>query len=199
MPSWVTSLISAGVGAAGSGLASREKTSKQSSTSTVTTPDQYQPLQSGLIEDLMRRLADPSAGTDPVRIAGRNRINANFAGADQAVRDKLLTSGGQSGKYGAGIRRTENARAGALSGFEGDIASLILGRQDNTQSLAQRLLQSGQGRTTDGTSTEPGNVAGAVFGSLGSSLGTLSTLSTLSKLLSGGGGGYQTNYETPLR
>lgn len=184
-------LIAGGVGAIGSALGSRGSTSKSTSTSTssVNTPDSVAPLQQSLIDMLMKRMQDPTQGTDPVRLAGRNQINANFEGVDQAVRDKFGTSGGKSGKVGAGIRKTENARGTALSGFDGDIASLILGRQDNTLSLSEQLLRSMQGTTTtgSGTQTNPGNVAGAGLGSLGSSLGTLSTLSTLSKLLSGGG------------
>jgi hypothetical protein len=182
-------LIAAGVGAVGSGLASRAKTSTAAGTSTVTTPGELQPLQGDILEQLRRRLSDPSAGVAPIRAAGRTRINSAFSGADQALRDKFLTSGGASGKYGMGARKTENARAGALSGFEGDLASLILGRDDNTLSLSERLLQQGQGRSTTGTETQPGNVAGATLGSLGSSLGTLATLTTLNKLLSGAGGG----------
>jgi hypothetical protein len=173
----------------GSGLASRAKTSTAAGTQTVTTPGELQPLQGDILSQLRERMADPSAGTAPIRAAGRTRINSAFSGADQALRDKFLTSGGASGKYGMGARKTENARAGALAGFEGDIASLIFGRQDNTLSLAERLLQSGQGRSTTGTETQPGNVAGAVMGSLGGSLGQLATLTTLNKLLSGAGGG----------
>lgn len=184
-------LISAGVGALGSIFGSKSNTSKSTSTSStaVNTPDSVKPLQDSLIQTLLARMQDPTQGTDPVRIAGRNRINANFEGADQAVRDKFATSGGKSGKTGMGYRKTENSRAAALSGFDGDIASLILGRQDNTLSLSEQLMRSMQGSTTtgSGTQTNPGNPAGAGLGSLGSSLGTLSTLSTLSKLLSGGG------------
>jgi hypothetical protein len=184
--------LAAGVGAVGSGLASRAKTTKSASTSnaTVTTPGELQPLQGDILEQLRKRLQDPSAGTAGVRQAGRNRINSSFRGADQALRDKFLSQGGASGKYGAAARGVETARAGALSGFEGDLASLILGREDNTLSLSQRLLQSGQGRSVTGTGeqTAPGNVAGAVTGSIGNSLGTLATLTTLNKLLSGGGG-----------
>jgi hypothetical protein len=183
-------LIAAGVGAAASGLSSRAKTQNTTANTTVTTPGELQPLQGGILEQLMKRLSDPSAGIQPIRAAGRNRINQGFSGVDQALRDKFLSSGvgGKSGKYGAGARATENARQGAFAGFEGDLAKLQLDREDNTLSLSQRLLGQGQGRSSTGTDTTPGNVAGATLGSLGSSLGTLATLTTLNKLLTGGGG-----------
>lgn len=182
-------LLGAGVGAVGSGLASRAKTSTAAGTQTVTTPGELQPLQGDILEQLRKRMADPSQGTDAIRLAGRNRINQTFSGVDQALRDKFLTAGGASGKYGQAARGVEVGRGQALSGLEGDIASLIFGREDNTLNLSERLLASGQGRSTTGSETTPGNVAGATLGSLGSSLSTLSTLTTLNKLLSGAGGG----------
>jgi len=130
----------------------------------------------------MQRLLNPAAGTEPIVAAGRNRINASYAGADQALRDRLLAGGvmGQSGRYGTAVRTTELGRLGALGGFEGDIASLILGREDNTANLMTRLLSDVRGTTSSGTTTGPSNILG---GSVSGGLETLTTLMTLDQLL----------------
>lgn len=192
-----------GLTAAGSlagGLLNRPKTTTQNSSMTRTTPTYLAPLEGGLLQQLTQRMSDPTAGTESIRLAGRNAINQNYAGADQALRDKLLATGdGTSGKYGTAQRNLESSRASSLSGFEGDIASLILGQQNNTLSLAERLLQQGQGTNTTGSSTDPGNIAG---GAVQGGLGVLSSLLTLNQFLKkpaaaapsyttlGGGGGY---------
>ena len=185
----ILGLGGAAAGVAGSALSNTAgaRTGTEAASRTVTTPSELQPLQGDLLSQIQSRLTNPQAGIDPIRLAGRNVINRNYAGADQALRDKFLSANGASGKYGLAATGVENARAGALSGLEGDLASLSLGRQDNALSLGERLLSAGQGVSSTGTQTNPGSASGAALGSLGSSLGTLATLTTLNKLLSGGG------------
>jgi hypothetical protein len=202
-------LASAGLGAVGSFLSNKPKTTKTTQESSGTSsssgagssvrtlPGELKPLQGGLIDQLMASLQDPSAGTSGIRLAGRNAINQSYAGADQALRDKFLSSNGTSGKYGTAQRKLEGSRAGSLGGFEGDMASLVLGQRNNNMSLIERLLQQSGGVDTtnssdssqsskgSGTNTSPDNSMGAMLGSAGNSLSSLTTLMTLNKLLSG--------------
>lgn len=196
-------LITAGVQTAGGLLANRKSKATSSSTQntnstvTPTLAPEYQPLQAELLERIKRMLLDPNAGTEPLRLDARNKVNANYDGVDQALRDRLLGSGGgRSGKFGAATRRTELARIGGLSDLEGTFAGLRLGRQDQAISMAERLLLQGRGENRTGTAsgeqvgTQPGNMAGGALAGLGQGLGSLTTLMTLDKLLKGSGGRY---------
>lgn len=154
-----------------------------STTRTVLSPE-LQPVQDELIGNLLARFRDPARGTGNVRLAGRDAINRSFKGAEQGIADKFLSfqGGGKSGKFGNAAAQLEGARAGALGNFEGDIARLILERDDENFSIAQRLLALSGGRETtqSGTFTNPGSALGA-----GVSAGaeTLSTIFALNSLL----------------
>lgn len=163
------------------------KTSSTSGTQTMTrtTPDALQPLQGDILEQLRRRMQDPSAGIAPLRTAARNNVNANYAGFDQALRDRYATSGGESGKLGTATRQGELSRISSLSSIEPQFAGMILDQGNNNLSLAQRFLQAGQGSNVNSTgkTSSGGGIGGAVSGGLQ----TLATLFTLNKRLSAQG------------
>jgi len=128
---------------------------------------------------LQKRLADPTAGLEPVRTAGRNKINAGFSGAPDALREKYLTGGGtSSGRLDRAGRGMEMARMGALSGYESDFAKMILQREDDTLGLSERFLLSPAGERVQGTTTGPSNVAG---GALSGGMETATLLYALNK------------------
>lgn len=138
-------------------------------------------LESAVGGKLQKRLADPTAGLEPVRTAGRNKINAGFAGAPDALREKFLTGGGTaSGRLDRAGRDMEVGRVGALSNFEGDFAKMILQREDDTLGLSERMLANPAGERVSGTTTGPSNVAG---GAVSGGLETASLLYSLNKLL----------------
>jgi hypothetical protein len=127
-------------------------------------------------------MADPSQGTEPLRIAGRAKINTLYSGAPDMISRQLNARGfGNSGKKGKALIMTDLARRGQMAGFEGNLAENILNRQDTTMDLANRLLAAGRGVSTSGNM-----LGGAV--SAGSE--TLSTMLLLQKLLGSGVGGF---------
>lgn len=181
----ISGLLGVGSAVAG-GLANRSSRSTFSQATTPTLSPELQGLQTNLTKSLQDRLANPGASLEPLRLNARNAVNRNFAGYDQALRDRLLASGGgRSGKLGAATRAGELARIGGLSDLEGEFARLVAGREDSTAGLAERLLAGARGSSTSGSQTLPGNVAG---GALNSGLSTLSFFTALDRLLRGGRG-----------
>lgn len=142
----------------------------------------------------------PGEGLEPVRVARRDGINATYGGVVPALRDRMLSSGvTASGKYGRAVREAEMARLGQLNGLDGEIAQLVLSRQDAGTSLAQTLLGMGFGTdnsgdqwgSQEGTGVAPGS---AVAGGLGQGLQTLMALTTMDRMLQGGGGGWPSGW-----
>jgi hypothetical protein len=162
------------------------RTGENSATSTTnrTLSPELQPVQDELIQNLIARFQDPTKGTGDIRLAGRDSINRSFKGAEQGIADKFLSfqGGGKSGKFGNAAAQIEGARAGSLGAFEGDIAKLILERDDQNLNIAQRLLALGGGSETtqSGTFTNPGSAVGAGFSG---GAETATALYALNKLL----------------
>lgn len=206
MPQWAQAAMGIGSAVAG-GLANTrssrtapfESNQTQTRRSTSRTSRTLLPTQTqamGQLSDLSAKLlTDPAAGTQPLMDQARGNVNASYDGVTEAIRSKLLASGvNASGKLGKATTQTELSRVGALSGLEGDFASLILKRQDQGASLAERLLSMNFGsESTDedsgssrswGFNTQPGNAAaGAIGGGLSGLMGML----TLDRLLRAGG------------
>lgn len=166
-----------GGSALGGGLANRGT----SSTTSPTIDPAYAGLQSDLISRITQRMADPAAGTEPLRISGRAGINQLYKDAPDTISRQLNARGfGSSGKKGGALIKTELARRGELAGLDSKIAELILAREDTSMDLAMRLLGLGRGQTT----SQSGNVAG---GAVGPGIETLTYLDTVNKLLNAGG------------
>ena len=189
-------LLTGGSAIAG-GLNSRGGTSVTDQTRTRVLSPVQQLIEGMLGGTLQKRLADPTAGLEPVRTAGRNKINAAYSGAPDALREKFLTGGGTaSGRLDRAGRGMEMARVGALSGYESDFAKMILQREDDTLGLSERMLTNPAGERVQGTTTGPSNMLG---GSVSGGLETATLLYSLNKLLKAQTprtGTYNTSYDT---
>lgn len=147
-------------------------------------------LLGGLMEQYV---GNPQAYIEPIRMAQREAVNQNFAGADTTLRERYARgAGGASGKFGTAARQVDLARRSALTGVDTDALMKILDIQQGGAGIAQYLLGQTFGTTTSGTenrqysssgtSNQPGNMLG---GGLSGGLGTLSSLIGLNKILGG--------------
>lgn len=131
---------------------------------------------------IQQRLADPSAGVGAIKSAAVDNVNRRYMGANDKIAEQLAARGySSSGKVPITATQVETSRLGDLSNLEGQFGQMILNREDNTLSLADRLLQSAYGRTTTGT--DPGNSLGAGLISGGNALENLTSLMMLDRML----------------
>jgi len=171
--------IATGISALAGGLANR----KQTSTSMPTLDPAFGGMQSDLIAAIQKRMADPSYGTEPLRLGLMEGVNRRYSTLPQRVTTKLAQRGfGDSGQTGAALKGVELARMGEQGDIATKMAELTLGREDSTLDLINRILAGARGETRTGS----GNVLG---GAIGAGAGTMSMLTMLNKLLKGGGGG----------
>lgn len=171
----------AGGSAAASALSNRG--GKQTSTTRQILSPQQQEIEDLLVGKFKARLADPAAGTEPLRVSGIDRINRRFASLPDRLTEQFSQRGyGASGSLGGALKGVEFARQGAIGDLESELLEFILGREDQTLSLAERFLNP---RQTETVSTYPGN---KLAGGIGSGVSSLSTLLLLNKLLKPGGG-----------
>lgn len=131
-------------------------------TSRTLTPFQTQ-LQAPVYAQIMQQLQDPSAGVEPFRVAARNKVNANYTGLADSLRQQFFsTGGGGSGKYGQAVLQGDLARRGALSNVDQQAQESAAANQINWQQLAQGLLGMNFGSTSSGSSsgTSQGDTSG---------------------------------------
>ena len=103
---------------------------------------------------------DPMAGLEAIRSGALNRVNANYGGAIDAIKAKLLANGaGGSGKFNRAVRGTELSRIGDLSGLEANFANLASQRQIQGAGLAQGLLGVNLGSDSTSTTTQAANTS----------------------------------------
>lgn len=190
-------LLLAGGSAAAGALSNRKgartstSESKSGSRSSQTTTSEFgaaSGLNSQLLQTLMARLQDPTAGTEGIRAAGRTNINRQFRAALQSIANNLLAFGGKSGKAGSAFQQVELGRGAALAGFEGDITKQIFDRENDTLTLGQALLGLNRGQTSTGTNdvTSSGTDVGAgsaLAGGVNAGLETGTLLFALNNLL----------------
>jgi hypothetical protein len=150
---------------------------------------------------------NPTAALSPIRNAGLQGINQQYAAVpDQVARSMASRGYGSSGAMGNAMFNTNLARAGSVAGLEGQLAQMGLQNQQFGASLGNQLLNTGKGSASDaygttwnkgtgmGTSTTPNtSLASGLLGA-GSALGNLGNLAGLYGLLNsmggvGGGGG----------
>jgi hypothetical protein len=176
------------IGGAISALSNQPKTntstgnSTESGTSTTNrnlTPFQTQ-LQGPVYAQLMQQLQDPSKTVEPFRVAARNRVNANYTGLGDQLRQQFLTTGGgASGKYGRATLQYDLARRGALSDVDQQAQQSAAGNQFSWAQIANQLLGMNFGSTTTGSGTSSGTRTGTesqgspLTAGLGGFLGTL--------------------------
>lgn len=152
-----------------------------------------QQLNDSLTSAALERIMNPAAVAEPLRAATREKVNQNFAGVPDLLRQKYGATGYGSGKLGTAQRQAEMSRLGALSGVDSDFNQLILQLQESGIGLGERLLgQNFEDETYSsytgsesqrGTQVGPGSVAGGAFGNATS---TLSSLLAINKILGRG-------------
>jgi hypothetical protein len=168
---------------------SQSGTESGSSTATrVLTPEQQAAMRM-VSQQNMQSAANPFAAVDPMRMYARSHVNANYAGAEDAIAARYGTSGAKSGKAGTAGRMVEMARIGQLSGVDRDAAEMALGERNRAlQELMQLLgmafetqqnFSGTRSASGTGTSVGPGDPwggmlaggAGALLGGLGAKYG----------------------------
>jgi hypothetical protein len=180
-------LISGVASGIGGALANRKKTSTSTSTSTPTWGPEFSGLQTDAIDALRKRLADPTAGIDPLRYNALDQVNAGYSGLPNRVGTQLAKRGmGQSGKMGAALKGIDISRMRDLSTTGAAYDKMGLDQQDRTMQMIEQMLSLGRGTSSTGTSTDPGNMLG---GGVGAGLETFTTMLMLDKMLKGGSGG----------
>lgn len=146
-----------------------------------------QGLQGDLLSAIQKRMADPAAGTEPIRLGLLEKVNQRYRGLPSRVGTQLAKRGmGQSGQMGAALKGLELARSGEISDVNTSMASTILGREDSTLQLINQILGLNRGTTSTGTQTGSGNMLG---GAVGAGTETLTTMLLLDKILKGNTGG----------
>src|ERR1035441_8254141 len=145
---------------------SSSNTTNQNGTSTVgtsgassSTPTFSSGLQS-LMDSLQgystQSMTNPSAQLAPIQSAGLDQINQQYATAPDTVSAQLASRGyGSSGLMGNSLVKVANAKAGAQSSFNGQLAGDAVQQSQFGANLANSLLNTGKGTsaTTSGTST----------------------------------------------
>ncbi|MFH1110979.1 MAG: hypothetical protein V1790_17540 [Planctomycetota bacterium] len=154
-------------------------TTTWSSTQTPEWSPGYQSLNERLLAGIQDRLANPAAGTEPLRIAAIDATNRRFAGLPQKLATNLASRGyGKSGALGGGIKGLELARQGEIGGIESEFAKMLLGREDQNYNLAAALMGLNKGQEGSGTQKTTQSwlenimqIAGMGMGALGSYFG----------------------------
>jgi hypothetical protein len=127
---------------------------------------------------------DPSAGFAPIRQAGLDNINRTYMDVPNQVASQLAARGyGSSGSMGNSLYRVALQRGGAVSDFEGNLASKAIDQRNTGASLAQQLLSLNRGTTTTGTT--PDTSLSNAFGTGGSALSNISALMMFNNYLKG--------------
>jgi len=149
-----------------------------------------------LLSYSQQSMTDPTAAMAPMRNAGLANINQSYANVPGQVSSQMASRGyGSSGTMGDAMLKTNLARAGSQSNFEGQLAQMGQQQQQYGSGLAQQLLNSLKGTTTtaNGTTSSSGTSSGtetkpgpSIFSSL---IGGISKLTGLGSVLGGFGGG----------
>ncbi len=181
-----TALIGAAITGGASlvgGLLGRKKTSTQVQQPTYTPGQTQLQNQTGAI--LSDRLANPTAQFDPLKTAALDANNKNYASATDRLQTALTARGfGGSGKFAAGVRSNEIARAGTAGGIEADFAGKEVDQQNKNLQDALRFSFATPGSKTQ--TTGPGNVLG---GAAAGGAQTATFLYALNHMMGGGGVG----------
>lgn len=127
-------------------------------------------------------LTNPTKALAPIRDAGLDQINTEYANVPKQVSAQLASRGyGSSGLTGPALTQVALAKAGAQSGLEGTLASDALTQQNTSASLAEQLLGLGRGTDTS-TSTTGGTTSTGTSSSNSNGSATPSILNTISGL-----------------
>jgi hypothetical protein len=129
-------------------------------------------------------LTDPSSGLQPIKQAGEESINNSYGNIPQVISSSLAKRGyGSSGSMGDSLYKTQLARLGSLSQYQGQFANLVSNRQLAGGSLMDQLMQTQVGSDQTKKTVDPSQF----FSALGS-LGSLLMPNGIPGLGGGGGG-----------
>ncbi len=185
----ISGLIGGGASIAGSALSGKQKTQTQTSTSTPTYSPEMQALQKRLLDYSGGMMSNPSAGLEPMKTASSDRINRRYSAMPGKISQNMASRGyGSSGSFGNTMYQSEQARSGEMSDLDSLMTQLALGRQDQGATIGQNLLRMGQGTTSTGTGTQPGNMAANGLMSAGNGMENIATLLMMNKILKGDSG-----------
>jgi hypothetical protein len=141
-------------------------------------------------------MTNPSAQLAPIQSAGLDQINQQYATAPDTVSAQLASRGyGSSGLMGNSLVKVANAKAGAQSSFNGQLAGDAVQQSQFGANLANSLLNTGKGTsaTTSGTSTgttsSDSNSNSTSTPSIMSDIGSVASLASMFMGIPGMGGG----------
>jgi hypothetical protein len=157
-------LAAAGTSAAGAALSNKSKTTTQ--TSTPQLPPELLGTQNALISRLNGRLADPSAGLEPLKTAAISGINHTYQGIPERINESFASRGyANSGFIPKALATSEISRAGDVARLEPQFAQMALDRDQQSIVDSLGLLNSGRGITN--SVTTPSNSLGAGIATAG--------------------------------
>jgi hypothetical protein len=120
-----------------------------------------------LVRQLMaygtQSMTDPTSTLAPMRKAGLQQINQAYSSVPGQVTQQMARRGyGSSGAMGDEMYRTGLARAGAVSGLEGQLADRGIQQQQFGASLSDQLMQAlrGTDSSTSGTTSMTSKTSG---------------------------------------
>lgn len=162
-----------------------------STTSSPTFSPQLQSLMDNLQGYSTESMNDPTKQLAPIRNAGLDQINQEYASVPNTVSTQLASRGyGSSGLEGSALTSVANAKAGSQSDLEGQLSSDAINQQNFGASLAEQLLNTGKGSSTftsGQTSTAGTGTSQTTSSGLGGILGSLAQLLMMAPKLGGGG------------
>lgn len=127
--------------------------SQQQSTETTLSPE-MQELMRQLMAYGQQSMQNPMQAMAPIRNAGMQGINATYAQVPNQLSSQMARRGyGSSGTMGNAMLSSNLARANAMSGLEGQLATQGIQQQQYGASLGENILNAMRGTTTSSTGT----------------------------------------------
>ncbi len=120
------------------------------------TTKQVQPYLYPTQDELVSTISNMMLGGTSPTITGMqtdavNRVNQNYATMPRTIASRLSGLGfGKSGKLGTAMYNTEASRLNDISGLDSQFSQMGLNEQNFGSSLAEQLLNSTMGSTTNG-------------------------------------------------
>lgn len=151
--------------------------------STPTFSSGLQSLMDSLQNYSTQSMSNPTAQLAPIQNAGLDQINQQYASVPNTVSTQLASRGyGSSGLMGNSLTQVANAKAGAMSSFNGQLASDAVQQSQFGGTLANQLLNTGKGSSgtstgfSDGSSSSDGSSDTTQNPSLWSDIGGIAKL-----------------------
>lgn len=127
--------------------------SQQASTETTLSPE-MQELMRQLMAYGQQSMQNPMQAMAPIRNAGMQAINATYAQVPNQLSSQMARRGyGSSGTMGNAMLSSNLARANAVSGLEGQLATQGIQQQQYGAGVGQNILNMMRGTTTSSTGT----------------------------------------------